>query len=43
MGQGSVYRRGKCWWLHYHVDGRRYRESAETTRKERADAICASV
>lgn len=35
-GDGSIYRRGKTWWLAYYVNGRRVLESANT--KVRAEA-----
>lgn len=38
-GKGSVRKRGGVWWLDYRVNGRRVRESAETTRKEQALAL----
>lgn len=30
-GRGSLYLRGKTWWMKYYVNGRPYRESARTT------------
>ena len=35
-GGGSVYKRGKTFWLSYYKDGQRIRESAETTDKAEA-------
>src|ERR687886_669288 len=35
-GSGSVYRRGKTWWLSYYANGNRVRESAHTA--DRAEA-----
>ena len=35
-GSGSVYQRGKTWWLGYYVQGERVRESAKT--KDRGEA-----
>jgi len=35
-GSGSVYKRGKTWWVSYYVKGERIRESAETS--DRAEA-----
>lgn len=35
-GTGSVYKRGKTWWLKYYVDGKPVYESAET--KDKAEA-----
>lgn len=39
MSDGRVYKRGKTWWVQYSVNGRQYRESAKTTRKESAQAF----
>ena len=36
-GQGSIFQRGSLWWVVYHVRGKRYRESSESTN--RADAV----
>lgn len=35
-GSGSVYKRGKTWWITYYVDGKQVWESAKT--KDRAEA-----
>ncbi|MGE0821761.1 MAG: tyrosine-type recombinase/integrase [Candidatus Binatia bacterium] len=35
-GSGSVYKRGKTWWISYYANGERVRESAETTDKAEA-------
>lgn len=35
-GTGCVYQRGNVWWLKYSRYGKSYRESAETTDKEKA-------
>jgi hypothetical protein len=35
-GAGSVYKRGKTWWLTYYVNGRQVWESARTTNKAEA-------
>src|SRR5262249_39336716 len=35
-GSGSVYKRGKTWWLTYYVNGKQVWESAKT--KDRAEA-----
>ena len=29
--KGTIYKRGKMWWLEYFVNGERIRESLETT------------
>jgi site-specific recombinase XerD len=39
MGQGRVWKRGNAWWIQYNANGRQYRESAKTTRKEQAQAL----
>jgi integrase len=39
MSTGYAFRRGRVWWIQYSVGGRRYRESAKTTRKENAEAL----
>src|SRR4051812_44391768 len=33
-GDGSVYRRGKRWWIAYYVDGNLRREPAGTSKAE---------
>ena len=33
---GSLYRRGRFWWIKYYVDGRPIRESAKTERESEA-------
>ena len=30
---GSVYKRGRKWWVTYNVDGNQHRESSRSTRK----------
>src|SRR5262245_45294263 len=35
-GQGTLYRRGRVWWVQYFVHGRRVRESTETTHRRAA-------
>jgi integrase len=30
---GSLYRRGKVWWIKYYRNGKSYRESSKTTKK----------
>ena len=35
-GQGSLYQRGSVWWVQYFVNGRRVRESAETSNRRAA-------
>lgn len=35
-GSGSIYKRGKTWWLSYYVNGKQVWESAQT--KDRAEA-----
>ena len=35
-GSGSVYMRGKTWWITYYDEGRQHWESAETTDKAKA-------
>src|SRR4051794_37609634 len=35
-GLGSVYQRGKTWWITYHVNGKQFWESART--KDKAEA-----
>ncbi len=35
-GSGSVYRRGKTWWLSYYVNGQQLWESAKTTDRATA-------
>ena len=30
---GTLYLRGKTWWIQYHADGRRYQESSKSKRK----------
>ena len=35
-GEGSLYQRGRTWWVQYFVNGRRVRESAETTNRRAA-------
>src|SRR5262245_31828377 len=39
MGRGSVYRRGKFWWLKYYQDGRPIRESSESQSKAEAQQM----
>jgi integrase len=36
---GRVWKRGRVYWIQYSVNGRQYRESAETSRKEGAEAL----
>ena len=33
---GELRQRGKTWWIRYYREGRRYEESARTTRKDEA-------
>ncbi|MGD9158972.1 MAG: tyrosine-type recombinase/integrase [Desulfobacteraceae bacterium] len=35
-GEGSVYLRGKTWWIQYRADGKVYNESAKTDKKTEA-------
>ncbi len=35
-GSGSIYKRGKGWWLSYYAGGKRERESANTTDRTEA-------
>lgn len=35
-GQGSVYRRGRTWWISYYVGGKRKRESSKSERQSEA-------
>ena len=34
---GSVYRRGKIWWVKYYQNGRPYRETSNSTKKREAE------
>lgn len=36
-GLGSIYQRGEAWWIVYHVNKKRYRESSNSTN--RSDAV----
>ncbi len=36
-GEGTVYRKGRYWWIKYHVDGRAFYESSRS--EKRADAV----
>ena len=36
---GSVYKRGRKWWVTYNVDGKQYRESSHSTRKGDANRL----
>ncbi len=36
-GTGEIFRRGRRWWISYHVAGKRYRESAKS--EVRKDAV----
>jgi integrase len=38
-GSGSVFRRGSTWWIAYRVNGKLYRESAETDVKQKAQNL----
>ena len=39
-GSGSVYRKGRVWWIAYYgPDGRRHAESSESTRKGDAERL----
>src|SRR5713101_4335785 len=38
-GSGSVYKRGKTWWLTYYVNGKQVWESAKTKDKAEARRI----
>lgn len=40
-GSGSVYKRGKAFWLSYYVKGERIRESADTTDRAEARRLLA--
>ena len=39
--KGSVYRRGKIWWIAYYVDGQQVRESSGSTEKHEAEILLA--
>lgn len=39
MSTGRIFKRGRVWWIQYNVNGRQYRESAKTTRKEDAQTL----
>jgi len=39
LRQRSAERRLQTWWIDYHVDGRRYRESSKTRRRSDALAL----
>jgi integrase len=39
MSTGRVYKRGRKWWIQYSVEGRQYRESAKTSRREQAETL----
>ena len=41
-GSGSVYRRGKTWWVAYYVNGEQVCESAKTTDKAEARRVLQS-
>ena len=41
MAKDGVYLRGRTWWIGYRFNGRRFRESAETSNKKLAEAILA--
>ena len=41
-GNGSVYRRGRIWWIQYWHHGKQYSESARTTNKTEAGRILRS-
>ncbi len=38
-GVGSVFRRGKVWWISYYYRGERYRESSKSKRKKDRDSF----
>ena len=38
-GAGSVYQRGNTWWVQYYFRGKRYKESAESSRKADANSL----
>src|SRR5262245_3271764 len=38
-GQGSIYLRGKTWWIRYSWRGKEYRESAETDSEAKANKL----
>ena len=38
---GSVYKRGRIWWVTYNVDGTQHRESSHGTRKGDANRLLA--
>ena len=43
-GSGSVYRKGRVWWIAYYgPDGRRHAESSESTRKGDAERLLYSA
>jgi integrase len=35
-GSGTIAMRGRIWWMEVHIDGQRYRESAETSDRQTA-------
>ena len=35
----SIYKRGKTWWLKYHLDGAPVRESLKTRDKRKAERL----
>ena len=35
-GEGRVFQRGKIWWVAYYQDGREYRESSKSPRRQEA-------
>ena len=38
-GQGSVFKRGRVYWIKYHVHGQAFRESSKSTEKRDAEAL----
>ena len=36
---GSVYQRGRIWWVKYYQDGKPYRESSGSAKKREADQL----
>jgi hypothetical protein len=37
---GELRKRGAVWWIRYYRNGRRFEESARTSKKEEARVIC---
>ena len=36
---GSVYQRGRIWWVKYYQDGKPYRESSSSSKKHEAEQL----